>query len=225
MNRIICLVTVILILTGVAGAQDTRSTIIGYVKDAQGAVVPNASVVVTNTETNASVKLTTNDSGYYEAPLLMPGPYTVTAESTGFKKAVRSGFTLQVTDRREVDLDAGCRRHDRNGHGDRRGAAGGCEQDGFRPRARRCVAVRDLPANANTVFTMIRFSAGVQAGNPPTLLGPHSTQGGSSYDTGTGLGGNTWTIDGAINDGNARYTANLPSVDVVAEDEGAHYVL
>jgi len=34
---------------------------------------------------------------------------------------------------------------------------------------------------------------------------------------GPALGGNAWTIDGAINNGNARYTANLPSVEAVAE--------
>jgi hypothetical protein len=199
-----------------AFAQETRSTILGHVRDPQGAVVVNATVVVTNTDTNVSVRLTSNQAGYYEAPLLIPGPYTVSAELAGFKKAVRSGITLQVSDRREVDLAL---------------EIGGVTEtvtvtaeaplvDSSNVNSGRVLdtrSVQDLPVMANTVFTMIRYSAGVQGGGPPILLGPHSTQGGSDYSAGTGVGGNAWTIDGAINDGNARYTANLPSVEAVAE--------
>ena len=216
MKRMVCLWAAIAVLAGLASAQETRGTILGLVRDAQGAIVPNATVVVTNTGTNASVRLTSNETGFYQAVLLMPGQYTVSAEMAGFKKAVRSGITLLTSDRRLVDLTL---------------EVGGVAEsvtvyaeapliDSSRTDSGRVLderSVRDLPANANTVFTLIRFSAGVQAGAPPTLLGPHSTQGGSSYETGSGLGGNTWTIDGAINDGNARYTANLPSVDLVAE--------
>jgi hypothetical protein len=216
MKRIVCLWVAIMILAGLASAQETRSTILGFVKDAQGAVVPNAAVVVANTDTNASVRLTTNAIGYYEVPLLIPGRYTVSAELTGFKKAVRSGITLQVSDRTQIDLTL---------------EVGAVTEtvsvtaeapliDSTRVDSGRVLDVRsvqDLPIMANTVFTMIRYSAGIQAGGPPILLGPHSTQGGSEYNTGTGVGGNAWTIDGAVNDGNARYTANLPSVEAVAE--------
>jgi hypothetical protein len=216
MNRIICLLAVIVLLAGVAGAQDTRSTILGYVKDAQGGAVPNASVVVTNLDTNATVRVKSNESGYYEAALLIPGPYTVTIEAPGFKKAVRSGVTLQVTDRRDlsVTLEVGAVTDSVTV------TAEAPLVDVSRTDSGRVIddrSVRDLPAMANTVFTMIRYTAGVQSGGPSILLGPHSTQGGSDYNNGTGIGGNTWTIDGAINDGNSRYTANLPSVDAVAE--------
>src|SRR5207247_4015041 len=77
--------------------------------------------------------------------------------------------------------------------------------------------VQDLPVMGNTVFSMIRYTAGVQSGGPPSVLGPHSTQLGSDYNNGTGVGGNTWTLDGAPNNGNARFKANLPGVDTVSE--------
>lgn len=197
-------------------AQETRSTILGYVRDPQGAVIPQATVIVTNTETNVSVTLKTNDAGYYEAPLLMPGSYTVTFEAAGFKRLVRSGITLQVTDRREVSvtLEVG-------------GVSESVTVTGEPPlvdisrvdsgRVLDQRSVRDLPAMANTVFTMIRFTTGVQAGAPPEVLGPHSISGGSNYSLGHGLGGNAWTTDGAVNDGSGRNTASLPSVDIVAE--------
>ncbi len=216
MKRLCCLFTAGLILACPVLGQDTRSTIMGYVRDPQGGVIPGAVIVVTNTDTNASVRLITSDAGYYEAPLLMPGPYSVAAESPGFKRLVRSGIRLEVTDRREVSLTL---------------EVGSLSEsvtvtaeaplvDISRTDSGRVLdqrSVRDLPANANTVFTLIRFSPGVHSGGPPTILGPHSTVGGSAYDTGSALGGNTWTIDGAVNDGTGRNTANLPSVDIVAE--------
>ena len=199
-----------------AFAQETRSTIQGHVRDPQGAVVVNATVVVTNTDTNAFVRLTSNQAGYYEAPLLLPGKYTVSAELTGFKKAVRSGITLQVSDRTEVDLtlELGAVTESVTVTAEAPLIDSSNVNSG---RVLDTRSIQDLPVMANTVFTMIRYSAGVQGGGPPILLGPHSTQGGSDYNNGTGVGGNAWTIDGAINDGNARYTANLPSVEAVAE--------
>ena len=56
---------------GVA-AQETRGNISGTVRDAQG-VVPGAMVTVTNVDTQVTQNLVTNDSGYFEAPLLNPG--------------------------------------------------------------------------------------------------------------------------------------------------------
>ncbi len=80
-------------------AQDTRGTIFGTVTDQQAALVAGANVVVTNTDTGTMSKLVTNASGYYEAPLLLPGPYSVTVESPGFKKIVRAGITVALSDR------------------------------------------------------------------------------------------------------------------------------
>src|SRR6266478_7538380 len=73
------------------------------VTDSQAASVPAATVVVTNTETNISSRLVTNNGGYYEAQLLLPGRYQVTVESPGFKKFVRPGLTLAQGERMSID--------------------------------------------------------------------------------------------------------------------------
>src|SRR5262249_11676763 len=70
----LCLV---LLTSSVALAQETRSTILGTVKDSAGAVVAGAVVEIHNSETNATVKLTTNDKGFFEAPYLVPGTYNI----------------------------------------------------------------------------------------------------------------------------------------------------
>ena len=61
-------IVVLLISGALALAQDTRGNISGTVTDAQGAVISGATVVVTNTGAGTSTRLTTNSSGYYEAP-------------------------------------------------------------------------------------------------------------------------------------------------------------
>ena len=92
------LVWVVLFALGSVGvsAQDTRGNISGTVTDPQGGVLPGVAVIVTNTGTGTTTRLTTNASGYYEAPLLLPGDYSVTVEITDFKQSVRSGLTLAM---------------------------------------------------------------------------------------------------------------------------------
>ena len=77
-------------------AQEARGTILGRVTDPQGAVVPGASVVITNIETNSVARTTTNATGYYEVPLLPGGRYTISVELSGFKKTVRGPVELSV---------------------------------------------------------------------------------------------------------------------------------
>jgi protocatechuate 3,4-dioxygenase beta subunit len=100
MHRISIALLIALSLRG----QETRSSIFGRVADPSGSPVAAAAVTVTNTETNTAVRLKTNETGYYEAPLLMPGAYRVTAEMQGFKRTVRTNITLPVRSRTQVDL-------------------------------------------------------------------------------------------------------------------------
>ncbi|HBY60282.1 MAG TPA: hypothetical protein DEH78_10695, partial [Solibacterales bacterium] len=75
-------------------AQETRSMLFGRVLDPQGASVVGATVVLRHAETGVTQTIKTNDRGYYEGNLLMPGPYEITAEMQGFKKLLRKGIVL-----------------------------------------------------------------------------------------------------------------------------------
>ncbi|HSE21202.1 MAG TPA: carboxypeptidase-like regulatory domain-containing protein, partial [Pyrinomonadaceae bacterium] len=67
-------------------AQGTNlGTIRGTVTDANGAVVTNAAIQVTDQATGISRDVTTNSAGDYEVPALKPGTYKVTVTATGFK--------------------------------------------------------------------------------------------------------------------------------------------
>jgi hypothetical protein len=67
-------------------AQSDYGSITGFVKDPSGAIVPKAKVIVKNEATGIEHPVTTGESGYYVAPNLPPGLYTVSAEAAGFKK-------------------------------------------------------------------------------------------------------------------------------------------
>ncbi|MBI4463356.1 MAG: TonB-dependent receptor [Acidobacteria bacterium] len=88
----------------IAQAQVNRGTIFGTVSDATGASVPGASVTVTNTGTGLAFQTQSNEVGFYTAPDVAVGGYEVSAEKAGFKKVVRSGITLVVNQRAQVDL-------------------------------------------------------------------------------------------------------------------------
>lgn len=100
-----------LLLAGALGSATTalygqvdRGAITGTVHDPTGAVVPGATVAVTQTETKQSVTLTTDNSGSYTANLLRVGTYSVAAEMAGFQKIVRQNIEVSVNQVATVDL-------------------------------------------------------------------------------------------------------------------------
>ena len=87
-----------------ASAQESRGSIGGRVIDAQGGVVPGATVTVVNVGTSATAARTTNAVGQYAALLLEPGTYRVTAELSGFRKTIFQDVKVGVGQRLELDF-------------------------------------------------------------------------------------------------------------------------
>jgi carboxypeptidase family protein/TonB-dependent receptor-like protein len=85
-------------------AQESRGTITGTVVDASRAVVPGASVTITNVAMDTSTTVTTNEVGFFQAQYLIPGPYRITVELSGFKKLIRDGIEVRVGDRLQLEL-------------------------------------------------------------------------------------------------------------------------
>ena len=84
--------------------QEFRGTITGTVTDPQGAIIPGATVAVKNLETNVVNNVTANDEGAYTVPLLLPGKYSISVTSSGFKTSVRENVTVNVDDRLTIDF-------------------------------------------------------------------------------------------------------------------------
>jgi len=85
LNRVVFVFALLLVCMAPAVAQSTtQGSIAGTVTDPTGAVVGAAAVTIQNVATNAQVKINTDSSGYFKAPLLEPGKYIVSLTAPGF---------------------------------------------------------------------------------------------------------------------------------------------
>src|SRR5881397_1075597 len=74
----------------------TFGEVTGRVTDPSGAVIPGASVTLTNVNTNAVRNVVTTEAGAYTFPSIPPGLYRLRTELPGFKTAVSEPFGVQV---------------------------------------------------------------------------------------------------------------------------------
>ena len=79
-----------------AWAQQTTGTIAGRIVDAQGAVVPGATVTGKNVETGFTRSEVTDGSGSYRLAALPVGTYDLTAELQGFTRVENKGIVVNV---------------------------------------------------------------------------------------------------------------------------------
>jgi Carboxypeptidase regulatory-like domain/TonB-dependent Receptor Plug Domain len=89
--------------TGVLSAQtSTQGAIGGTIVDTTGSIVGGASVSIHNDGTNAESHVTSDESGYFKAPLVEPGTYTVTVTAPSFSEVRISKVIVQVGQLTEV---------------------------------------------------------------------------------------------------------------------------
>ena len=98
------LVVFALTLPGAIFAQEFRGTISGAVTDASGAAVAGAKIVVTEIRTNTKIETTSENTGQYTAPFLLPGEYDIAARIAGFKEAVRKGIHVGAGEHPVIDI-------------------------------------------------------------------------------------------------------------------------
>ncbi len=87
----------------------TGGSVSGTVKDASGAVVPDATVRADNLDTGVQVRGATNGRGFYSFPELPVGRYTIAIEKAGFRRYQRAAITVDTNHALTVDavLDVG----------------------------------------------------------------------------------------------------------------------
>jgi len=108
--RLTALVSVILVvISAPAAAQSFYGSLISVTQDAQGGVIPGATVVLTNTATNDRREGVTGGDGTYRFLNLVPGTYKLEVELSGFQRYVRDQIVVNVqsTPRIEVTLQLG----------------------------------------------------------------------------------------------------------------------
>ncbi len=93
----------LLAATQVFGQLDTGA-ISGTVKDSTGGIIQASAIKITEMETAITVSLLSNNDGFYSAPSLRIGEYTITASAAGFGSETRKGIVLRVQDRLNIDF-------------------------------------------------------------------------------------------------------------------------
>jgi len=85
-------------------AQRSAATINGSVRDTTGAVIPQATISLTHTETNVTQTTSTNATGEYIILNILPGTYVLKASKEGFQTVNQPAFTLQVNQTTTFDF-------------------------------------------------------------------------------------------------------------------------
>ncbi len=85
-------------------SQNVTARLDGTVTDTAGAVVPGAAISARNASTGALTTVTSDQSGSYVFPSLIPGLYTLSIKKLGFETRVITGLTLQVAQKATVNL-------------------------------------------------------------------------------------------------------------------------
>ncbi len=216
LHRVLSVLAAAMMATAPAWAQQSFGSITGKVLDPQAAVIPNAAVVATNTETNTSQRTTTNQTGYFELGPLNPGTYTLTVDAAGFRKHVRSGLVLNVAGRLDIDVQMQIGQAAETVQVtaeapllDTATASGGRVIDQQQ--------IMKLPFSDMNPFALATLAPGMQWTGQPEYRRPFDNGGTSSFNTMGGVGSNEYTIDGAPVTGTGRRVGFVPPSDAVEE--------
>ncbi len=93
-----------LLLAAVSSRAGTGGSVSGTIKDASGAVVPDAIVSAKNLDTGVQIRLATNGRGFYSFPELPVGRYTLAIEKTGFRPYQRTAIAVDTNSALTVDV-------------------------------------------------------------------------------------------------------------------------
>jgi hypothetical protein len=202
-------------------AQVATGSMVGTVSDSSGQLVPGAQVTVREVNRNTTTTVTTDASGTYTVPFLVPGTYEVSVELQGFKSWVRRGIGLQVNDRLRIDaaLEVGTVSESTTVTAESPLVRTSSSEVGTVIEE---VAVKELPLNGRNFATLVYLAPGITPGQVGENLSGASTfnpRGASNFNAlGSQANSNAWLVDGIDNN---EFTFNTvivqPSVEQVRE--------
>ncbi len=104
MKRFSAIIAMLFITASRAWAQFDTATVLGTIKDLNGAVMPGVTVTLRNIDTGIVVSAQTDGEGNYQFTNVKIGNYRVTAEMQGFSTALVESVNVTVNARQRVDL-------------------------------------------------------------------------------------------------------------------------
>jgi len=110
-RRILSLLTLLLILSVSSLQAGVNGSISGTVRDSSGAVIPKASVTVTNASTGLTQSVSTDEKGFYSFASLPIGRYTLEVSDQNFRPYRRTDILVNANDVLTIDatLELGSR--------------------------------------------------------------------------------------------------------------------
>ena len=211
----------LLLSVSLCWAQAPTGTISGSVSDGTGAVIPGATVIVVNPDTNFERTIQTNESGVYNLPSLLPGSYTLRIESDGFNTQERTGIILQVgqTARIDVELEVGAVGTVVEVTGGAPVLQADTTELGTVIENRR---ILDLPLNGRNYLQLASLTPGATSDGPASSQG-QQRMGGQRNSFALNVAGqrvhfNHYSLDGLENtDPNFNSYLFLPNLDILQE--------
>ena len=212
---------IVLCFCAATASAQTAGEITGEVKDQTGGVVPKVTVTAENRATNVVRVTTTNDAGIYDFPNMIPGNYSVKAESSGFETSVTNGVELQVQQTARIDFTLSVGQASQTIEVSAAAEMLTTENAtvGTVIEEKRIV---ELPLNGRSFFSLVALSPNVQFGFTPAQQAG-GRLGGTRATLTMSLSGAraTWsnyTLDGITNtDLDFNTYIVLPSVDAIQE--------
>jgi hypothetical protein len=215
-SRLAAFVVLLFSFAFVLSAQE--ATIVGSVTDPSGAVVPNAKIVITNTDKNQTRDIVSNEAGQFVVPSLGIGHYTLKAEVSGFKSFEQNDIVLQVGDRLRIDvkLEVG---NTKDSVTVEANAIAVQSESGEVSDVITSKDMTQLATNGRSIYALATLTAGASS-NMADLSSPTSIGGDANVSfNGLRENHNLWMIDGGEADdrGGAGGLDIMPSLDSIAE--------
>jgi hypothetical protein len=208
-------------LSLLAAAQETRGSLSGIVTDGSGAVVARAGLQLTNTETGVVLTTVSNDAGLYRFLFLNPGQYKLVASMAGFKTFERDRIQLNVSEAGTlpVILEVGAQSERITVSAEAPLIEAEKADHGMVIDNKKVV---DLPINTRNPIMLAALSNGITPTGGSTLdQKPFSNSADGSWSINGGVGSTVeFLLDGAPNNtiyNGVTTVANVPSVDAVQE--------
>lgn len=198
-------------------AQSTTGIIAGVVKDSTGAVLPGASLVVVNEDTNVARSATTNAAGEFKVEFLPVGAYRVEVTLSGFKRSTRTGVVVEVSRTARVDavLEIGAAIETVEVRAD------APLVDTTRVALGRTVTqqeVLNLPLVDRDLYALLDLTAGVDSSRSTNVFGSPGQETLVNGSANAGAGSVNYNLDGGANASGLRNTGNVvPNPDAIRE--------
>lgn len=199
-------------------AQQDTGTISGTVSDTTGAVIPGVEVTIINEQTGAKRTVITNDAGFYSAPQLPVGTYTVSATLAGFKRAEHRGLKLYVREDKvlPVVLEVGELAETITVEG---GATLVETRTGEVSSVIEEQQVRELPLNGRSFVQLTLLVPGASVDNNANTRNTGLLSSVDISMSGSPANANMWLVDGVdnVDHGSGRTILVYPSIDSISE--------